>query len=224
MPFAASALTALLLASSAEVPLPPPPPGTVRVTPTAPSAAPAAPATQARPARRVRFVATLGGDFGFTDLLEVELSDGSKRSLTANQGGFLSAGVSIPHLDGRLEAQATLGIKYTGIQASNGSATSLLFPLELLEAVNVAPLRLAAGIVYLHRPSTSGDGVLSDFDVDFESSVGLVLQGEWALTFVNGGGRLSFGPRFVWQKLQVRGGGPVIDANALGAVLTVSTL
>jgi hypothetical protein len=203
-------------ATARDVPLPPPPSGTVR-RPAAP--APVPPRTPA-PAPPVRFAGTLGFDFGFTELLEVELTDGSSRSITANQGVYVSLGIAVPHLGGRLETQATIGLKYSGIEASNGSANYLVFPLEVLEAVNVAPVRLAAGLVYLPRPSTSGDGVLAGFDVQFESSLGVVLQAEWVIPSRRG--RVSFGPRFVWQKLQVRGGGPVIDANAFGAVMSFS--
>jgi hypothetical protein len=214
----APAVIAVLLAAAqldaSEVPLPPPPPGTTQQTRVPPSSSAAA------PTRPVRFAGTFGFDFGFTDLLKVELTDGSSRSITANQGMFLALGVVVPYADGLLETQATVGLKYSGIQASNGSADYLVFPIEVLEAVNVAPFRLAAGLVYVPEPRTSGSGVLSEFDVHFESSVGLVLQGEWVFSASRSGTRFSFGPRFVLQKLQVRGGGPVIDANALGAVLS----
>lgn len=182
-----------------------------------PAPRPAAPAVPSP--RRVRFAATLGADFGFTDLLEATLSDGSKRSVVANQGFFVGVGAAfLPLLGGRMETQATLGLKYNGIVASNGSARLLVFPFELLETVRADPLRLAAGVVYLNRPKMSGTGVLSPFDVQFESSLGVVLQAEWA--FRSRAGALTLGPRFIWQKLQVSSTGQVIDANAFGFVLS----
>lgn len=222
----ADVLIALLAAAPtpspfADVPLPPPP---AAVTTPPPATAPAKPAPPATPQRRIRLVATLGLDLGFTDLLEVELDDGSSRSITANQGAVVAIGVAVPYLGGRLETQATVGLKYSGLHASNGSASLMVFPLEALQLVNVGPLRLGGGVVYLPRPSMSGDGVLSEFDADFESSLGIVLQGEWVYPFRDGSGRFTIGPRFIWQKLQLTGGGPVIDANAVGAVLGFSTL
>jgi hypothetical protein len=169
----------------------------------------------------VRLAGTLGFDLGFTKLIAVEMSDGSTRSLEANQGFFVSIGAAfLPLLDGRLETQATLGLKYSGIEASNGSASYLTFPLEVLELVHVSPLRLGAGVVYVHRPAASGDGALADFDVKFESSLGMVLQAEWTWRARPGAPLIAMGPRLLWQKMQVRGGGPVIDANALGFVMS----
>lgn len=206
MPLVAVSLLALLSAA----------PGASGGAPLAPVVADA----RVEPSSRLGFAGTFGFDLGFTDLLEVQLDDGSSRSITANQGVFASAGASfLPLLGGKLWTQATLGLKYSGIDAANGSASFLAFPLEILETFHLAPVRLSAGIVYLLAPRASGDGVLAGFDVDFENSLGLVLQGEWLL-FHGERGAMSVGPRFVWQKLQVKGDGPVLDASAFGAVMS----
>jgi hypothetical protein len=204
----------LALASAApqDVPLPPPPAGTV-----------ARPPAASRPAVRFAWTATAGFDYGLTDLLSVQMSNGTSQGISANQGLFAQVGAIVSHLDGLLEAQATLGIKGWSVNASNGNASFVVFPIEVLEAVNLAPLRLAAGIIYLHQPSTSGDGVLKDFSVKFDSSLGLVFQGEWVLAQA-GRLRMSMGPRFVWQKLRIQGGGAVLDANAIGGVFSFSYL
>ena len=168
------------------------------------------------------FAGTVGFDYGFNDLLKVTMTDGTTRGIAANEGLFLSLGALASYLDGRQETQATLGIKGWSINASNGNASIVVFPLELLEAVNVAPLRLAAGVIYLHKPSTSGDGLLKAFDgAKFDSSVGLVFQGEWIVATPHHL-RMSMGPRYVWQKLRVQGGGAVVDGSALGFVISAS--
>jgi hypothetical protein len=205
---------ALASAPSQDVPLPPPPPDALP--------GPATPAA-ARPAVRIAFAGSAGFDFGLTDLLTVKMTNGTSQGISANQGLFAQVGAIVSHLDGRLEAQVTVGIKGWSVNATNGNASFVVFPIELLEAVNVAPFRFAAGVVYLHQPSTSGDGLLKDFNVKFDSSLGLVFQGEWVLTSP-GRLRISMGPRFVWQKLRVQGGGPVLDANALGGVVSFSFL
>ncbi len=195
------------------------PPLTPPAAPTPPAGpAPVAPVARERP---LHLAVKLGFDIGFTDLLRVKLSDGSTRSIVANQGVFLGVGGAfLPLWDGRLLTEATLGLKYTGVEASNGSAMLLLFPLEILETVRVDPLKLGAGIVYLYRPSMTGKGVLSSFDVGFDSSLGGVVQAEWAFRSRRDASAWSVGPRFVWQRLQVRGGGKVLDANAVGLVVS----
>jgi hypothetical protein len=214
------ALLAPALAGAQAFAPPPPSQG-----PLAPPAAPAQPPPTAPvtspPIRPVRLAGTMGIDVGFTNLIEATMSDGSKQTLAANQGFFASIGAAfLPLLDGRLETQATIGIKGWSINASNGSASIVTFPLEVLEVVHVDPLRFAAGLVYLHRPSLSGKGVLDAADTNFDSSLGVVLEADWTWRARPGAPLLGFGPRLILQKFQVRGGGPVFDANALGFVMS----
>ena len=66
-------------------------------------------------------------------------------------------------------------------------------------------------------------GLLAPYDgIEFDNSLGLVLQGEWISTFKNGRGQMSLGPRLVLQKFQVAHGGEVLGANALGFVASVA--
>jgi len=235
------------------VPLPPPPPGTRQVnraqpgaaagsfqlTPPgaapvpAPAAAPPlivpaapapAPAAVAAPRPAVRWAITTGFDYGFNKLVKVEMTDGSTQSLAANDGLFLSVGATfLPLLEGRLETQATLGIKGWSIDASNGSMSITMFPIEILEAFRAEPLRLSAGVVFVPGPTTSAHGALASLNgIEFDNSLGIVLQGEWVAPFKNGRGQLSIGPRFLIQKFQVAHGGPVLGANALGFVASVA--
>jgi len=120
---------------------------------------------------RIRAVLTIGGDFGFKDLVQVQFSSGETRSLKANQG--LSAALaSIPTLsDGLLETRATIGVKYASIDASNGDVTWLAFPIELLEFYHLGGLGIGGGVTYeLARrsrgaaspaPSTTTSAILS---------------------------------------------------------------
>lgn len=178
----------------------------------------------APPRPAVRWAITTGFDYGFNELVTAEMSDGSTQSLSANDGLFLSVGLTfLPLLEGRLETQATIGMKYWAIEASNANLSVLMFPIEVLETFRADPLRLSAGLVYVPGPSTKGDGLLAPYGgIEFDSSVGIVLQGEWLSPFKNGRGQISFGPRFIIQKFQVANGGPVIDANAIGLVMSVA--
>jgi hypothetical protein len=196
-------------------------PALAAAEPVAPSTARVEGAAPASRTRAVRLTGSFGIDRGFTKLLEVEMTDGSTQSLSANQGMFASVGATfLPLLDGRLETQATIGVKYWEIQASNAEASYLAFPVEVLELFHVAPLRFAAGLTYLHRPATSGDGLLSEFEIEFDSSLGVVLGADWTWRAKAGAPLLAIGPRLIWQRLQIRGDGPVLDANALGIIFS----
>jgi hypothetical protein len=207
------------------------PPGTAPApAPTSAAAAPPpppssfAPAQAARPRPSVRWAITAGFDYGFNELLSVKMEGGGSQSISANEGLFLSVGAAfLPLLDGRLETQATVGVKGWSIDASNGNLSITMFPLEVLEAFRADPLRLSAGVVFVPGPSTSAGGVLASLDgVKFDNSLGLVLQGEWLSVFKNGRGQISCGPRFVLQKFQIAHGGAVLRANALGFVTSVA--
>jgi hypothetical protein len=223
-PYLAAALAAALaiaprVRADDGVPLPPPP-STTRSAPAPAAAAAVAP----RPA--VRWAITAGFDYGFNELLWVRMTDGSKQSISANEGLFASVGATfLPLLEGRLETQATIGVKGWSINASNANLSIVMFPIEVLETYrpDALPLRLSGGIVFVPGPKTSADGALASLDhIEFDDSLGLVLQCEWLKPFKNGRGQLSFGPRFVLQKLQVAHGGPVVAANALGFVTSVA--
>ncbi len=178
-------------------------------------------ATEARP--RPAFIATVGYDYGLSKLLEVGFADGSTESLRMNGGFVLSIGAAfLPLRGGLLETRATLGVKYDAITATNGSVRFLAFPLEVMEAVNVLPLRLAAGVSVLLAPTIRGEDFLAGADLDLKSSLGLVGQAEWVFPFRGGRGSISAGVRGTWQKLEPKVGGGAADASAVGAVLGVT--
>lgn len=204
------------LSGGPAVPSPPSPAGPGAVS--APAAAPA----RVSP---VRLVAWTGYDYGFQELLEVEFENGSRQTLRLNGGGVLAVGAAFwPLQDGRFETRATVGLKYDSIRASNGSVTYLAFPVEITESWNVRPLRLTGGASLLLAPRIRGSRFLEGADLDLKSSLGLVGQAEWVLPFRGGRGSLSFGLRYLWQKLEPKQGGGAEDASALGAVLGATLL
>jgi hypothetical protein len=168
----------------------------------------------------VQFVATFGADFGSKKLIEAELDDGSTRSLKANQGVNGSVGAAFLKLDGgRFATQATIGVEYSAITASNGTVRWLAFPLEVMEFAYLDPIRLGAGLSILLSPNVKGDGFFEGIDADFKPSAGLALQADWVFRFKASprAGRMTIGARYVVQKLQVDvSGAPKIDANAFG--------
>lgn len=195
------------------VPLPPPPAGTVPIQQRPPAAAPAEPAVQ--------LVGQVGYDIGFEKLVEAQMSDGSTQTLKANEGASAAVGAAFLKLaGGRLATQATLGIEYSAIKASNGSVRWLAFPLEVMELAYLDPVRLGAGFSWLLGPSISGNDFFEGLDLDLKNSLGLVFQADWVWRLRGNprAARFNAGVRFVWQKLEAESGGPAFDANSFGFV------
>lgn len=196
----------------ARTPVPADDPG----APPSPGAAPA----PARP-RSVRLVASTGYDYAFEDLLLVEYENGSEGRLGANGGYVLAVGAAfLPLAGGRLETRATVGVKYDTVTGKNGSAVFFGFPLEVVEALDVKPLRLSAGLSLLMFPRVEGSGFLGGADLELRNSLGVVGQAEWVLPFRGGtAGSLSVGLRYLWQRLEASTGGRGSDASALGGTV-----
>jgi hypothetical protein len=211
----------------ASIPAPAPPPSAMTVPTAPPPAGEPAPAAgaarEAAPARRFRLVGSLGYDYGFEDLLTVTYDKGGTDRLGANGGFVFSGGAAwlvVP--SGEVELRATAGMKYDVVMASNGEAYYVAFPVELLAAWNVRPLRLSGGASLALWPRVRGSGFLAEADLDLRSSLGVVGQAEWVLPFRFGTGSASVGLRYLWQKLEASTGGRAIDASALGIVAGVT--
>jgi len=184
-----------------------------------PLAAPAA----AAPIPPLRFFVSTGWDYGFNELLEVQFEDGSTQSFRLNGGYRLAIGAAfLPLQGGRFETRGTVGIKFDWLSAGNGRVLYVAFPIELLESLNVSPLRLSAGLSLLLAPRVKGEDFLAPLDLDLRNSLGLVGQVEWVFPFQAGRGSLSVGVRLTWQKLELESGGTAEDASALGGVLGVT--
>jgi hypothetical protein len=158
-----------------------------------------------------------GWDYGGDELVQTTDDD---RALRANGGPFVALGAAfLPLLDGRLHTQATIGVRWDAIQADNGDAGYLAFPLEILEFFTYEWFRLGAGVnVHL------GGRVKLDTDVidetrDLEAAVGFAAQADFMWKFRGASrGFLTVGPRVVLQEIDIEGGG-TLDANAYGAQL-----
>jgi hypothetical protein len=168
------------------------------------------------------FVLQAAADFGQTTAVKLLMSDGSTKTLRYNQGVSAAAGImAVPLLEGRLMTQATIGVEYSALSASNQDVRWLAFPLEVMEVANLMPIRLGAGISCLLAPSLKAKGDLLSGEVKFKTSVGFL--GEAGLTFRNEQNPRKplwwITVRYEAQRIQAESGGPTDDASAFGVVL-----
>lgn len=213
-----------LLAAAALIPpmlaagqAPPPEPAPAAPPPAPPAVAPApAKGPPPRSPRFITWVIEVGGDHGTKDLYTLVFTNETMK-VGANTGLFAQFGASfLPLADGRFRTQATIGVKWTGQEASNGSVDYAAWPLEVIETVEIPPLRLGAGLYALLSPTLKGKGFFEPLTTTFEDSYGWTVRGEYRWF-----GFVGIGLRYVSNRLVAKGGGS-IPAPAFGFVLTLN--
>lgn len=111
------------------------------------------------------------------------LTDGTE--LTAGGDFYLALGYesTIPSMS-NLSVLASLGWKYGSLTASDGDASIVRFPLEMLiQSTLNEKIKLAAGITYHLAPSydETSPGIAS-LTLDFDNAIGFVIQGAYGLS------------------------------------------
>lgn len=131
-------------------------------------------------AAEFRGVVGFGMDFGGDVLLSGTYTDGSTWEVKANQGLVLNGGVVM--VTGAFETQATVGYKFGGPQAKNGSVTFDEMPLELMEFYRTSNIRSGLGISYLGNPKLVVDipGSIKNGTYKFDNAIAYVAQIGWA--------------------------------------------
>ena len=123
-------------------------------------------------------VVGFGMDFGGDVLRSGTFSDGSTWEAKANQGLVLNGGVVM--ITGAFETQATVGYKFGGPQAKNGSITFDEMPLELMEFYRTSIFRMGLGIAYLNSPKLVVDIPTESSTTKFDNALAYVAQIGWA--------------------------------------------
>jgi len=155
------------------------------------------------------------------------LTDGTE--LTAGGDFYLALGYekSIPSME-NLSALASIGWKYGSLTATDGDASIVRFPLELLIQSKISEkVKLAAGITYHLAPSydETSPGV-SNLTIDFDNAVGFVVQGGYSFSKQS-----SIGLRFTVidytiNKISLNGTnfnvGGTVDGSSLGLYYNLS--
>lgn len=127
-----------------------------------------------------RGVVGVGFDLGGDTLMSGTYSDGSSWEVRANQGLIFNGGMVM--VTGNFETQATVGYKFGGPTAKNGSITFDVVPVELIEFYRAGNVRMGLGLSYHSSPKlkvdVSGSGVNGDYK--FKDAMGYVAQIGWA--------------------------------------------
>lgn len=125
-----------------------------------------------------RGVVGLGFDLGGDTLVTAVYTDGSTTDVKANQGLVLNGGVVM--VTGSFETQATVGYKFGGPTAKNGSITFDVVPVELMEFYRTSNLRMGAGFTYHNSPKLVIDIPGTSATYKFDNALGAVAQIGWA--------------------------------------------
>lgn len=123
-------------------------------------------------------VVGFGMDFGGEVLKSGTYTDGSSWEAKANQGLVLNGGVVM--VTGALETQATVGYKFGGPQANNGSVTFDEIPVELIEFYRTSLLRMGLGLTYLNSPKLVIDIPGAGSTIKYDNALGYIAQIGWA--------------------------------------------
>lgn len=167
----------------------------------------------AGPARAVEVkpVARIGFDFGGDNLITRPFVDGSSRSIGANEGFWIGAGVLVGGW-ASVEAELTLSYKFASARAASGDVTWTRTPLDALAFYRLRRVRLGGGVTYHFVPQLQGAGVASNATAKFDDALGWVLQADYILT-----------PRYVigarYTDVTYRSGGASFGGKGLGTTI-----
>ena len=163
--------------------------------------------------RPLRFVLGTGVTFGGEKLATVTYTDGSVQDIRS--GGLVAYYVGLDvRATPQVSFQATVGGHVdTSAGASNGSVRFTRVPVEVLGYYHVNDrIRLGGGLRLVNSPELKGRGVASNVGTTFDSTTGLILEGEYAFTRWFG---LKL--RAVSETYQASGGGAKANGDHVGA-------
>lgn len=179
-------------------------------------------ATPAR-AADVRPMLKVGADFGGDPVIKVPLTNGTTRTIRANEGFFLGGGASIVNDAKDLEVEITLSLKGKSVLADNGTVTWTTVPLDALVFYRLPSFRLGGGLTYHINPELSGSGagstIVSANNAQFDSALGIILQADYRF-----GEKIGLGLRLTGLKYHAHVGGvpTTYKGGGAGVVFSVS--
>jgi len=160
-------------------------------------------------------MAKVGLDFGGDTVYTALFTDGSTRTIKANQGFYIGGGVALVEVAKNIDTEFTLAWKFTSITASNGDITFTRFPLEALVFYKFEKVRLGGGLAYHISPKLSGSGVASGVNTSYDNALGGILQADYRIT-----DKMNVGLRYTSVDYKV--GGATAKGNGAGITFSSS--
>jgi hypothetical protein len=162
--------------------------------------------------RNVRALLGLGATFGGDTLATVRFTDNTTEDVRGGGLVHLYGGVEF-RVAPQVTLQTTVGYHVSETSsAGNGTLRFSRYPIELLGHFQIDPrVRLGGGARFVNSAKIDGSGVLGGNRLEFESTTGAVVEGEY-LVLPNFGIKM----RFVGEQYRPKGGGPSADGNHVG--------
>lgn len=149
-----------------------------------------------------------GGD----DLVTATFTNGDTEKLKGGGLFSFSAGLGSDVAE-NLEARLMAGVKFDTIEADNGDAKFVRYPIEaLLMYKSGEKVYVGGGLSYHLNPSISGSGLAGGLNIDFDNALGLVVELDYMLS--NGG---YLGVKLTSIDYEVNG--QSASGNSIGAIL-----
>ena len=139
------------------------------------------------PGVRIRPFLGLGLTWGGDKLDSVEFEDGHSTSIRAGGLVDVKAGVDV-HFDSPFSAQISVGFHFQTIRGEtrygdDGRKTFDRYPVEVLGHWDLNDQwRIGGGLRWSQNAKFSSNGALDVGNVEFESSTGAVIEGEYFMT------------------------------------------
>lgn len=156
----------------------------------------------AESARAFTFVGGLGVTGGGSTLASVQYTNGDSQNINGGSGLMLYFGGET-RIGTLVSLQATFGYHVDTTRPSNGEVTFSRYPIDVIAYVPASDkLRFGLGAQFINNPTLKGTGVASNVDAKFDSTVGVVLEGEYRFT--------------PWIGVKLRGVGATFKVTATG--------
>ena len=164
--------------------------------------------------KSLRFLLGVGETAGGDKLVIATYTDGSTDSISAGDGLAFYGGIGY-HLNDAVSLQGTIGYHSESTKsASNGDVTFSRWPLELLAFYHVKEaFKIGGGIRLNKSPKVKGSGIASNINESFDSTIGLVIEGEYLFS-----SKVGVKVRRVSEKYKQSGSPVSVDGSHFGVL------
>lgn len=167
-------------------------------------------------ASNFRFLVGAGLTFGGDTLITVPFTDGSREDIKAGGLIHLYGGGEYKFSD-QFALQATIGYHvHDTSAASNGSVRFTRVPVDVIGVYQLNDtIRLGAGAQFVNGPELKGSGVASNINAKYDSTTGVILEGEYLFS-----SKLGAKLRYVSEKFKPQNSNTKIDGSHIGLMMS----